>query len=452
MTKLPRPVRTKLRLDKLCLDLQNPRFQEGGAENQAEAIELLCEDEHVYKLAKDIVKMRGINPMSLLGVTPDSSENTDAGSVYTVLDGNRRVCALKLLKYPKLAPTKFQKRFDMLAGKWQPTDEEMVIVFRDRAAAKEWIEREHGGFQDGIGQRAWDYDQTQRFNSNSKYQLTKSILDYAQQSNMIRPSERKAKASTVERYLKNQKLQESIGIDAKDPDNILITRNREDFDKRLKHFIVDLATKKIHSRTGNLKSDVEDYANKLAREIPVQETAESMPLVIKTLTQQTKKALKRSDFRKKPKAKLKKQKINFNQEIEIELEELDSTKLLALYRSICGIGLENNAPILTVGAWSFIETLARLNGCKVGTSFVSFYNRNRLSSLLLSDKNKEPKSEKATIEPVESALKSLSKEGNLTKHDKNWAKFNWQELKTDMLSLEPLIIAICRDIRKNFNQ
>ncbi|MBK8548081.1 MAG: ParB N-terminal domain-containing protein [Saprospiraceae bacterium] len=83
----------------LHINIENPRFEMVG--NQREAIKTMIEDqgEKLAKLAEDITN-EGLNPGDPIFVTKHEKQPNQ----YNVLEGNRRVTALKLLENPDLIP------------------------------------------------------------------------------------------------------------------------------------------------------------------------------------------------------------------------------------------------------------------------------------------------------------------------------------------------------------
>jgi len=95
-------------VDRIFLDLSNPRHK--PYKNEAEVIEYLCREEYVYQLARDIANI-GLNPLELFALIPLEKRAKGATASYTVAEGNRRMCAIKLLHDPDLAPAKQRKGF-----------------------------------------------------------------------------------------------------------------------------------------------------------------------------------------------------------------------------------------------------------------------------------------------------------------------------------------------------
>src|SRR5437016_12433228 len=83
-------------LEYLLVDLQNPRYDPRTSQREALATIAQDQGEKLINLAEDIVD-RGLNPSELAIVTPAEDDN-----IYVVLEGNRRIAALKLISSPSL--------------------------------------------------------------------------------------------------------------------------------------------------------------------------------------------------------------------------------------------------------------------------------------------------------------------------------------------------------------
>src|SRR5579872_2795700 len=100
----------KLSVTSLLLDQQNPRLpQSGGAFGQRQIIDELVTHDSVYELAKDIAAQGFFPTEVLLGVRD--------GDQVVVIEGNRRLAALKLLINPELAPQPHLEKFRRLSEK-----------------------------------------------------------------------------------------------------------------------------------------------------------------------------------------------------------------------------------------------------------------------------------------------------------------------------------------------
>ena len=103
-------------LQNLLIDLQNPRYD--PRTNQREAIITIVNEQgsKLVALADDIVNESGLNPSELPMVMPSGDENT-----FIVMEGNRRLTALKLLLSPSLVagtPGNFTVVTDSGITKW----------------------------------------------------------------------------------------------------------------------------------------------------------------------------------------------------------------------------------------------------------------------------------------------------------------------------------------------
>lgn len=165
-----------LPLSRLLLDGKNSRLH-NDFEDQREIIEAILADPmwgpKTLKLAEDIAT-HGRSPADLLIVTPGDAP----ASSYTVLDGNRRLTAMRILQRPDLAaevlPTKTMVQLREYAKTAPTINEVQAVVFAARDDADHWIELRHGGQLDGAGQLTWDSTATDRW--RTRHQEAKSTV------------------------------------------------------------------------------------------------------------------------------------------------------------------------------------------------------------------------------------------------------------------------------------
>lgn len=113
----------------------------------------------IVNLAKDILDA-GLSPIDLPLVMPK-------GSQFVVLEGNRRVAAVKLLHAPALAQddeiqAQIEKLITTIGIKRRPDTVDCAVV-PDRASARHWILLRHTGPNDGIGVVRWNALMRARF-------------------------------------------------------------------------------------------------------------------------------------------------------------------------------------------------------------------------------------------------------------------------------------------------
>jgi hypothetical protein len=115
-------------IDNLRLDHDNPRIP--VADSQREALQKIIEDQGVklVNLAESIVS-EGLSPMDRLLVLRDSP----TGKIYHVLEGNRRLAALKVLKNSAVLtalelPIALKRRLEVAAAQFDPATVEPISL------------------------------------------------------------------------------------------------------------------------------------------------------------------------------------------------------------------------------------------------------------------------------------------------------------------------------------
>lgn len=155
----------RIPVSQLLVDTQNPRLPEMKS-NQEDAIQLMVKNQgnKVFTLAQHLAN-NGTNPANLLIVIPvDKSKNE-----YFVLDGNRRLTALRLLERPELLDnvidgTISQKIKELsIKYKTNPIKELECVVFKDREQADPWVQLIHRGESQGAGLVGWDGQVSARY-------------------------------------------------------------------------------------------------------------------------------------------------------------------------------------------------------------------------------------------------------------------------------------------------
>lgn len=240
-------------VDRVFLDQNNPRHE--PFESQTEAINYLCGNEKIAELAEDIVE-NGLNPLELFALIKED------GDTYFSAEGNRRLCAIKLLNDPDLAPSKYRQKFEALSENYVPIVSIFSVEFKDRENVRLWLDRIHAGQDNGRGRRQWNPEQKSRNSVYSKNDLALSLLDAAESLGYIKKVQRKGRLSTVQRYLSNPLVRNALGLVlADDAARYKVNLIDEDFLITLLCFIDDLKNKRISTRANS--GDMNSYANKL---------------------------------------------------------------------------------------------------------------------------------------------------------------------------------------------
>ncbi len=415
---------------RIFLRLDNPRHK--PVETESMAIALLCQDEAIYPLARDIAKI-GINPLDNFGLVPAKGKSSGASASYISAEGNRRICALKLLNDPELAPANLRKAFKKLAADSVAPSTVAAKIFDDFESAKPWLDRIHNGEQGGIGRTKWNAEQKQRFDGGSKNRAAQALLDYAQSENMISEEEREGKLTTVQRFLGNVIFSETLGFDQSTPDDVRRTRPKADFDLLVKRFIRDLVKKTdVHSRMN--KEEIIRYARPLGSIPGVAATR----IEAESLSTEAAGKTKRN-VRKRPRKPEKVKHVQYEDEIFAALKNFGNEKLSSLYHSICTIELDPHTPLVAVGTWSFFETLTACAGRNEGTSFEAFLSNSKLNNYGLTG-------EKSTLH---AAMGRIREYGNTTKHHRIAATFNGDQLNNDITALKSVILKCIEEAAAN---
>lgn len=409
-------------LGRVFLSLDNPRHERKTSE--AQAIAALCAKEDVLPLARDIAKI-GLNPLERFGlVAIKSKKRGNAPPTYHVFEGNRRMCALKLLNDPELAPPNLRKQFAKVADEATfSTSTVPVAIFDDELIVNLWLERIHNGPQGGIGRLPWRPEQKQRHYGGAKNRTAQALLDYAVDHGMLTAKDRDGKLTTVQRFVGNVIFREALGLDASGGEEFSRTRPKQEFDKLVKTFIGDLAGKvRVTSRMNS--EEIKKYARSLVTTAGASnKRVEPEPLA-------TPANGKKPKTKHKPVRHEKAVHIELEDEIWKALQTLKNGKLLSLYWSICSVELDPHAPLVAVGTWAFTETLTACAGRDPKTDFQAFLSNQKLRAYGLT----------GDLKAIRAAMGRIAEYGNTTKHHPVSATFNGDQMHNDMSTFKDVVL------------
>lgn len=261
-------------ISSLLLDAQNPRLPE-IQDSQYDIIRgmLQSQGEKLINLAHHLVD-HGPNPASLLIVTP--SESSD--SMFSVLDGNRRLAALKLLESPSLADGLLDRatsgKLKQLSARFQrsPITSMDCVVVADRDEADQWIVLIHRGQQQGAGLVEWDGQVAARYDVRkaAKPHLALDVLDFVRKHGTLSDQTQKRidagkfPITSLQRLLGTPYVRKKLGVDLAEDKTIRTLFPEEEILKGLARVVDDLGTgiitvSKIKSQTQRI-----DYVNSLS--------------------------------------------------------------------------------------------------------------------------------------------------------------------------------------------
>ncbi len=254
-------------LANLLIDTNNPRLEE-SQRNQNDAIRAIAVNQNrkLVVLARDIVE-NGLNPSEFLLVMP-FEENLDR---YVVLEGNRRIAALKILENPDIISGAVEKpildRFKKLGTQYQsaPIETLNCVIVDSRPEANHWIELRHTGENEGAGIVRWGGAETARFRRRSGQQAPHlQVLDFLEQRGFIGTDTRnKVPVTSLKRLLSNPYVRTKLGIDLKGG-NIVTRFDEGEVAKGLKRIIDDLASGDIRTKDIYTKEDRIRYIDNLS--------------------------------------------------------------------------------------------------------------------------------------------------------------------------------------------
>ncbi|MBV7432458.1 hypothetical protein KRX53_03830 [Dermabacteraceae bacterium TAE3-ERU5] len=263
----------------LLLDEQNPRFQE-QVNGQDEAITALLLDsaDKLFSLAQDIATEGSLNPTELPVIIEEDGD-------LVVIEGNRRLAALKLLRNPDLAATAAAELGTPLVKKFKAlqkvgTGPESINAFQaeNREAARHWIELRHTGENDGVGVIGWKPWQVNNYRRRRGSQADRAALfceavevDFSGETQLMSDvaEVRQARLTTLGRLVADPDVRREFGFRF-DDDELLFEYETDDLRASVSRIFSDLA-----ARTGGVS--VTDIKSKAQRSKYVADRSEVLP-------------------------------------------------------------------------------------------------------------------------------------------------------------------------------
>lgn len=269
---LPEHEDVVISFNKLHFDPVNPR---GEPEPDEEKVrELFGAQAETLKLAAHMA-VHGQNPLDRVGIV----EHPKLPGHFVVREGNRRLCAMQLLRDPSRAPTDATRSsFQKLAssGKEIP-DKVQAVLFHEKLKARTWMSVKHEGEQGGVGTRPWGASEKARFNREGETGSTRpknpnrqaeALLTYAVKEGLATSTERQQIAlTTITRYLPNVRA----ALALLNTEDCTTNSPRAEFNAALQRFLRDAIDSgaagvkaTVHSRSTAIERN--QYAEKLRRD------------------------------------------------------------------------------------------------------------------------------------------------------------------------------------------
>jgi hypothetical protein len=258
--------------NKLHFDPVNPR---GEPEPDEERIRDLFGSQSETLILATHLAENGQNPLDRIGII----EHPKLPGHYVIREGNRRLCAMQLLRDPNRAPTEAtRKAFQKAASAGRPIpDKVQAVLFHEKHKARVWMSVKHEGPQGGLGTLQWGSAEKTRFNREGTTGVTRpknpnrqaeALLTYAVKEGLITPEERKLIAlTTITRYLPNVRA----ALALLNTEDCTTNAHLAEFNAALQRFLRDAkdtgspgVSASVHSRSTSTQR--KEYAESLRRD------------------------------------------------------------------------------------------------------------------------------------------------------------------------------------------
>jgi hypothetical protein len=263
-------------LPDLLIDVENPRLpQPNVGQRDAQRAIAAHQDRKLVALATDIIEY-GLNPADLPIVMPLN----DDLKRYVVLEGNRRLVALKALENPEWlvgavstttlsAMRKLSRQYQQTA----PVDSIQCLAVKNRDEAQHWIELRHTGENDGAGIVRWGSDEAARFRARTVgLEIHSQTLNFLEQRGDLTPADRrKVPAASYRRLIGTPEVRAKLGLEVHDGELRLLA-SPEQVAKALLHILRDLTSGKTKTADIYTRPQRIAYANGLPKEVLVKPT------------------------------------------------------------------------------------------------------------------------------------------------------------------------------------
>jgi hypothetical protein len=230
----------RLSPDRLQLNPDNDRH--GSLKDEATCIQWLLQnrDAHMRALAEDLATSKRLYEPPLV----------QAGDAkHTVFDGNRRICCVKLLIDPKLAPS--AAWVDFFSELKSP---EITAAFdwieceveSDLAVIDEMLFRRHTGSQDGVGRSQWDPEGKSYFlqRTGKASSGLGEVIERALKAEQLISDSAELPWSNLERLFSSEPIRKRAGFSFSNGSLVYLTDKRTNMET-LKRIANDMGSQKI---------------------------------------------------------------------------------------------------------------------------------------------------------------------------------------------------------------
>lgn len=254
-----------IKIKDIQLSKENPRYE--PVENQEKTIEKIIEDQdnRLFFLARDIL-IWGINPHDPIQVYLSKNKK------YVVLEGNRRICVLKLLDNPNLIDDQkspqLKKKFEKLhkENKSRILHEVECAVYNNPKDAEHWIGLKHGYGEPGVGTENWAPLQKDRWKEKTEekasrvLQIIKKMKSSKNVSQEIKDKLIEINTSNLDRLINDPDVRGFLGLEMHD--GLIYSKiDEKEVMKGLVQIIKDILDPRFNVRKIYTKDERKIYLN-----------------------------------------------------------------------------------------------------------------------------------------------------------------------------------------------
>jgi hypothetical protein len=259
----------EIAVDDLKLDLENPRGK--GYADQVSALESIVKwsPSKLVALAEDIAT-QGMNPADRMIVIKDESDDR-----YIVLEGNRRLAAVKLLCDPTRISAMpmsaaLGKRMRTLSDKLDHTlvDPQSCVILESREEADHWITLRHTGENEGAGVVPWDGEESARFRGKEPaLQVLEFVRNNPKLDSKTREDLERFPITNLGRILGDPDCRNALGLSIENG-KVSAFANEAALFKGLKRLVRDIGGRTITVTDIKRKADRAKYIKSIKDDLP----------------------------------------------------------------------------------------------------------------------------------------------------------------------------------------
>ncbi len=283
-------------LSDLLLDQNNARLTDPVDSQQAAMLALVRQASPLYllKQAEHIV-VHGLDPSTLPIVVPTGDDKKR----YVVLEGNRRVLALKALEMPSRVEAALSqsqmRRLLALSRRFEkdPIDTVRCSVLPSTEEATMWVSLRHTGRNGGVGLMEWGSNEKDRFTArhgDRDRSPAGQVIDFVREQGTLSEearSSRKGVLTNVARLLSTPEAREALGIDLQDG-AVVARYPMNEVRKSLTYVVEAFLTGKANVKNVYHAPDRKAFANAIPHEArPNPRTRFGAPIPLTELTSES---------------------------------------------------------------------------------------------------------------------------------------------------------------------